>query len=415
MTAPAVRDVRYVPPRFRDRAATPDGAMVEGVLDAPSREQALLQLRRQQLVPVLVEAAAGAAAAAAPLRLGLGRGARRRDLSLWTRTLATLLEAGAPMDRALAVALAQVNSPEVVAAATDVRRRVVAGGTLADAMRAHPAVFGAMHAAMIEAGEATGTLDRACEMLAGYLDEDDAWRDQLQAALLYPVLMAAVATVGVLVLLLVVVPRFSGLLADLGGTLPLSTRLLVGVGAVVGAWWWVILGVLVAAVAAVRTWLAAPAAQVAWHRTRLGWPVVGRLERAVATARFSRGLGVLLQGGLPLLTAWRLAQGGVTNRALQGDLRSAAERVGRGEPLAAATAGVLAPLATQLLAVGEESGKLDALALRAATVHEDLVRRTLRMVAGLVEPILILIFGGLVGLVALAMLQAIYAVNTGLS
>jgi type II secretory pathway component PulF len=399
--------------RFRYRAATAAGGVVEGTLQAATREQAVEQLRRQQLVPVSVEAA-GHDGAGLARPLFAGRGARRRDLSLWTRTLATLLEAGAPMDRGLAVAGAQVSHPGVVAAAADLRARVVAGGTLADAMRVHPAVFGPLHAAMVEAGEATGSLDRACLMLADYLDEDDAWRDQLQAALLYPVLMAIVATVGVLVLLLVVVPRFSSLLADLGGTLPLSTRLLVGVGGFVGTWWWLLgLGTALV-VSAVATWLATPAATLAWHRTRLGWPVVGRLERAVATARFTRALGVLLQGGMPLLSAWRLAQGGVTNRALGQDLRAAAERVGRGEPVATATAGVLAPLATQLMAVGDESGQLAAMALRSATVHELEVKRTLRTIAGLVEPALIVLFGGLVGLVALAMLQAIYAVNAGI-
>lgn len=386
--------------------------MVEGTVQAPTREQAVEQLRRQQLVPVSVEAASTEGGGLAR-PLFAGRAARRRDLSLWTRTLATLLEAGAPMDRALSVAQAQVTHPAVGAAAADLRTRVLAGGTLADAMRAHPAVFGALHAAMVEAGEATGSLDRACGLLADYLDEDDAWRDQLQAALLYPVLMAVVATVGVLVLLLVVVPRFSVLLADLGGTLPLSTRLLVGVGQFVGGWWWLLLLGVTALVTGVTTWLATPAATAAFHRARLGWPVVGRLERAVATARFTRALGVLLQGGMPLLGAWRLAQGGVTNVALVTDLRAAAERVGRGEPIATATAGVLAPLATQLMAVGDESGQLDAMALRAATVHETQVQRTLRTVAGLIEPALIVLFGGLVGLVALAMLQAIYAVNAG--
>jgi type II secretory pathway component PulF len=409
MTAAGVQEA----PRFRYRAATADGGMVEGVLQAPSREQAVEQLRRQQLVPVAVDLAKADARGAATL--GVLRGNTRRDLALWTRTLATLLGAGAPIDRALSVARSQVAHPAVVAAADDIRRRVVAGAALAEAMRAHPEVFGAMHAAMIEAGEATGALDRACDLLADYLDEDAAWRDQLQTALLYPALMSAVATVGTLVLLLVVVPRFSALLADLGGTLPLSTRVLVTVGGVVAQWWWLVLLGAALAVLGVSAWLSTPAVRAAFHARRLSWPVLGAFERALATARFTRGLGVLLDGGLPLLSAWRLAQGGVTNVAVSAGLSRAADDVSRGVPVATATAAVLSPLASQLLAIGEESGQLAALSLRAAAAHEREVQRTLRVATGLIEPTLIVVFGGIVGLVALAMLQAIYAVNAGLT
>ncbi|MDX2183255.1 MAG: type II secretion system F family protein [Gemmatimonadaceae bacterium] len=401
------------PPRYRYRAATTDGGMVEGVLQAASREQAVEHLRRQQLVPVTVDLTTPDASSGRGL--GLLRGGSRRDLALWTRTLATLLAAGAPMDRALAVARTQVSHPGVAAAADDIRRRVVAGTSVGDAMRAHPEVFAPMHAAMIDAGEATGALDRACELLADYLDEDSAWREQLQTALLYPVLMSLVATLGTLVLLLVVVPRFSSLLSDLGGTLPLSTRVLVAVGTAVAQWWWLLLVGAVLVVAGGSAWLSTPAVRAALHAKRLSWPVIGDFERALATARFTRGLGVLLDGGLPLLSAWRLAQGGVTNVAIAAGLRRAADDVGRGVPVATATSSVLSPLASQLLAIGEESGQLAALALRAAATHERAVQRTLRVATGLIEPTLIVVFGGIVGLVALAMLQAIYAVNAGLT
>jgi type II secretory pathway component PulF len=366
-------------------------------------------LRAQALVPVSVEATTERAGAS------WWSGNRRRDRSVWVRTVATLSQAGTPMDRTLAVAHGVVAHPAVAAAALDIRRRVVGGATLADAMRAHPEEFLPLHAAMVEAGEATGTLASACTLLAQFLDDDDAWRDQLSAALLYPALMAVVAATGVLVLLLVVVPRFAGLLADLGGTLPWSTALLVGVGTAVGRWWW--LGVLLASIATVvlRHWVTSPEGRLAFHAARLRWPVVGGLDRAVGTARFTRGLGTLLAGGQPVLAAWRLAREGVANVAMARDLAVAEQRVARGEPVAAATQGVLSPLAVQLLSVGEEGGQLEPLCAQAAHAHEEEVRRTLRTVAALVEPTMILLFGGIVGVVALAMLQAIYAVNTGLS
>jgi general secretion pathway protein F len=397
---------------FRYRAATDAGAIVEGVLRASSREAALRELRRQQLWPVTVDAVA-AQTASRPSGFS-GQGARRKAVALWTRTMATLLSAGAPMDRALGVALTQATNAEMVRGAQSIRTAVQGGASLAEAMRKHPTLFNALHTGVIESGEAAGALDKSLDTLAGYLDEDEALRAQLSAALLYPALMGVVAALGILVLLLFVVPRFSTLLSDLGGTLPLSTRVLVFVGNVVSRGWWALALIAVVAIGGVRTWLAAPGAMLRWHTTRLSFPLTGALERSMATARFTRALGLMLQSGLPLLPAMRLARGGVANQALAADLDRASQRVARGDGLASSLLGILSPMAVQLLAVGEESGQLDVLALRAATVHDDEVRRSLRTAASLLEPALILSFGAIVGFVALAMLQAIYAVNAGM-
>jgi type II secretory pathway component PulF len=148
-----------------------------------------------------------------------------------------------------------------------------------------------------------------------------------------------------------------------------------------------------------------------WHGARLGWPVAGPLERAVATARFARAFGILLRGGSGVLAALRVAREAVTNGALGERLDAAAQAVERGEPVSAALDGVLPPLATQLLAVGEESGSLDAMALRVADTYDAESARALRSLVALVEPVLIVAFGGLVGFVALAMLQAVYSIN----
>jgi type II secretory pathway component PulF len=286
--------------------------------------------------------------------------------------------------------------------------------SLAEAMRVQPVLFDPLHVGVVRAGEAAGALDTALDTLAGYLEEDLALRAQLTSALIYPALMATVATLGMLVLLLFVVPRFSALLSDLGGSMPASTQVLIGIGAVVTRGWWVFAGVIALAVVASRRALAVPATRLRWHAHRLTLPVIGTLERAMATARFTRALGLMLTGGLPLMPALRLARSGVTNQAIAAELERVAGEVARGQPLGPSLAGVLSPMAVQLLAVGEESGKLDALCLRAAAQHDEEVRRSLRTLASLLEPALILLFGAVVGFVALAMLQAIYAVNAGM-
>jgi type II secretory pathway component PulF len=400
---------------FRYRASDASGTFVDGVVRAATRDAALRELRQRQLWPVQVEAMASPGATGAPaLRTPFGGTARRRAVADWVRTLATLLAAGAPMDRALRVARAQVTHAEFGAVADAVLREVRGGASLAGALRVHPAWFGALHVGVAEAGEAAGALDRSLETLAGFLDEEVALRAQLASALLYPALMGVVASAGILVLLFVVVPRFATLLAELGGTLPFATRVLVAAGDAVRGWWWLMLVAVVGAGAAGRAWLATPEARARWATWRLRLPIVGGLERTLATARFTRALGMLLDAGVPVLGALRLARGSVGNVALADGLRGASERVARGERLGAAHEGLLTPLAVQLLAVGEEGAQVGALALRAAERHDEEARRGLRTLAALLEPALIVVFGALVGFVALAMLQAIYAVNAGI-
>lgn len=396
---------------FRYRASTDAGAMVEGVVRAATRDAALRELRRQQLWPVTVDPVEVRTASTDRLRGGAS--ARRRAVAQWTRTMATLVDAGAPLDRALAVAQSQSTHAEVADAAAAIRRAVQGGASLAESMRQQPTLFNSLHTGVVRSGEAAGSLDKALDTLAGYLDEDEALRAQLTSALLYPALMAGVATLGILTLLLFVVPRFATLLADLGGTMPLSTRVLVFVGDVVTRGWWVFALIGAIAVVATRAILSTPEARQAWHARRLTLPIVGPLERTMATARFTRALGLMLQGGLPLLPALRLARTGVANLALVAELERATHDVARGNGLASSLLGIVTPMAAQLLAVGEESGRLDSLALRAAAAHDEEVRRRLRTMASLLEPALILLFGGVVGFVALAMLQAIYAVNAG--
>lgn len=397
---------------FRYRASTDGGTIVEGVLRAETRDAALRELRRQQLWPVVVDAVQSSTALAWQWRSGAA--ARRRSVAVWVRTVATLLDAGAPLDRALGVAHGQCSDAQVRHGAQAIRSAVRGGASLTDAMRMQPALFDALHIGVVRAGEVAGALDTSLTSLASFLEEDAALRAQLTAALIYPALMATVASLGIVVLLLFVVPRFSTLLADLGGTMPWSTRALVVAGSLVARGWWVLLlGGTVTAIA-VRAALASPANELAWHARRLRLPLVGTLERAMATARFTRALGLMLSGGLSLLPALRLARSGISNRAIAADLERATQDVARGVGLARSHDGTLSPLAVQLLAVGEESGRLDTLCLRAASQHDEEVRRTLRTLAALVEPALILLFGAIVGFVALAMLQAIYAVNAGM-
>jgi general secretion pathway protein F len=393
--------------RFRYRASDADGRLVEGVVQAPTRVVALEELRRQRLVPVDI-APLGAAVASRR-----NRQSRTQALAAWARTTATLLEAGLPLDRALEFATTHSSYPAVSNASGVVRRDIQGGATFADALRRHPTIFGPLVPAMASAGEESGALDQAMARLADHLDESNELRNQVRSALIYPEIMAVASTAGIAVLLAFVVPRFAAMLQETGGTLPLSTRLLVGASGVLTGWWWLWLLLVAGVVVAGRAWLGDASNRRRYHAARLGWPVVGAIETSFTTARFARALGMLLGSGMPVPSALRIARGSVGNLSLGAALDQATEDVSHGVRVSVALAPVLPPLGTQLLAVGEETGRLSDLARQVAETYDRELRLSLRSAVSLIEPALILFFAVLVGFVALAMLQAIYSVNAG--
>ncbi|NIR44000.1 MAG: type II secretion system protein GspF [Gemmatimonadetes bacterium] len=392
--------------RYRYRASTPQGQILEGVLEAPSRNQALDELRGRQLFPVTVEAAPE------PSRRSRRLVGRRAAVTLWARDTATLLDAGLPLDRALAVTAEHAAHDGLAEVLKEVRSAVQSGAGLAESLARHPRYFPPVLVAMVEAGEASGVLEMVFEQAAQHLEESTELRSQIQSALLYPALMAVVASIGVAVLLLFVVPRFSAMLEEVGSRLPLTTRLLVGGSELLVGWWWLWLALAVLAVYGVYRAMGDPATRRRWHATRLRLPWSGDLEMKYATARFARTLGILLKSGVAIVPALRIARGAVSNRVVAEGVARAATAVAEGSALAPALAGTLPPLALQMVAVGEESGRLEDLCLRVANTYDSQVRRALRTLVSMIEPAMILIFGALVGFVALAMLQAIYSINT---
>ena len=392
--------------RYHYRAATADGRLVNGVLAAASERAAIASLEERLLVPVELTMASDEVAVRRR-----GRTSQRAALGIWARTLATMLGAGVPLDRALAFATSHSTHPRLAQASQKIRDAVQRGESLHTALHQSPEVFSPVVVAMAGAGEDAGALDASFARIAAYLEEQDALHQRLRAALSYPALLAVIASAAVLVLMLFVVPRFAAMLQELGGTLPFSTRLLLGVSSVAVHWWWLFALLLVGAIAGVRAWLADRERVERWHAARLRLPVAGAIEEELETSRFLRTCATLLESGATVLTALRGARAAVVNVAFGKRIEHGIEDVRRGRTIAVAMAGVLPPLALELVAAGEESGSLAELAMQAATRAEDDAQRSLRRLVSFVEPALILLFGLLVGFVALAMLQAIYSVN----
>jgi type II secretory pathway component PulF len=376
------------------------------MIHAPSRQTAVDGLRRQRLYPVAVEEAATAPPARAGRRLG-----RRAAVTLWARNAATLLAAGVPVDRVLAFTAQHTEHDGLATALRTVRRGVREGRGIADSLAAHGQYFDPLFVAMVAAGESSGALEVVFERVSEQLEEGAELRSQVRSALLYPALLAVVACLGVAVLLGFVIPRFAAVLSDVGGTLPLSTRLLLEASGILTREWWAWLAAGAAAAYGTSRALARPELRRRWHGARLRWPWVGDIELKYSTARFARTLALLLKSGVTAVPALKIARASATNLVFQAGVDRATMALAEGSALAPALAGTLPPLALQMLAVGEESGRLEDLCARVADTYDGEVRRALRTGVTLLEPALILGFGILVGSIALAMLQAIYGIN----
>lgn len=394
-------------PAYAYTAATDAGRRVRGVEDAASEAAVERALASRGLYPLRIETADDAR----PVRSSL-RG-RRADTILALRHLSTLVEGGFTLDRALETTARVSRRADVAEALRDVRRRVVTGAPLGDALAEHPKTFPRLAVGMARAGERGGHLAISLHRLAEQLEREQALRSRLLSAALYPALMAVVGTAAVIVLLTYVLPRFGRLLADAGADLPRSTAALVGLGDLLARGWPVATVAVGAAVVGFAAYRRTADGRDAIDRVLLRLPVIGPLRAQAAAARLGRSLATLLGGGLPILRALKVAAGGLGDAAAAAEVDAARERVRTGGELAAALAlGDAFPyLFVQMVEVGERSGRLPDMLERASDAMEQDLERTLERLVRLAEPVLVIVFGIAIGFVALALLQAIYGVR----
>lgn len=396
-------------PSFRYEATDLVGKIVRGTLDAETERSARNQLRARGLLPL---STAPAAPRGAGTRL-LQRGLSDSDLAWLTRQLASLLAARLPLDAALTATLDQAESRHVAGALTGVRDEVRAGFRLADALATRPRDFPDIYRALVAAGEESGDLSQVMEKLADYIEERNALRSKVMTAFIYPVVVACVSVIIVAFLLGYVVPQVITAFDHAHQKLPMLTRIMLAMSDFVRQWGWV---TLLAAIASFTVWrlaLRAPARRVAWHGRLLRLPLVGRFVLGVDVARFASTLAILSSSGVSLLGALGAARRTLGNDRLRVAVDEATERVREGAPLASALAAqkVFPPLLIHLIDSGEKTGRLPELLARGSqNLSRDLERRAMAMTA-LLEPMLILLMGGFVLLIVLAVMMPILEMN----
>lgn len=398
-------------PAFHYQALDAAGKQQAGIIEADSPRNARNQLRDSGLfvleVETTVEQNKKASFRFSRNKLSLA------DLSLLLRQLATLLEAGLPLEQSLSVLIEQSSNPYQHGLLAAIRADVLAGQTLAQAVAQHPNDFPELHRALIKAGEASGELDTVMDQLATYSENQHALQQKVGLAFVYPAIVTVVAILIVGGLLFYVVPQVISVFEQSHQQLPLLTRSLIWITDALTAIWPYLLVLLIAGFFGARQMLKQESVRASLHRKMLRVPVLGRLIQGVNTARMASTLSILFGSGVPLLTALSAASGVVGNLPMRYALDEAARKVREGVSLsrALAVSGLFPPVLIHLISSGEKSGKLDVMLNRVAKQQEQEVSGFVSTLTSLLEPILILIMGAVVLIIVLAILMPIISMN----
>jgi general secretion pathway protein F len=402
-------------PSFRWSAINGGGEVVRGVMDAPDRSAVVERLQRQGQTVLRADPATGRRGLGELLQLEIGgaRGLDKNALSEATRELAIMLAAGQDLDRALRFVVDNTRSVRARAILGRVRDKVRSGSSLAAALGGEPRSFSKLYTGLVRAGEAGGALPATLERLAALLERERSLSASLRAALIYPALLV-VAAIGSIVLLLdYVLPQFVPIFEQSGAQLPTATRILMTLGAVVGAATpWLLAGALVAGVVA-RQLLAQPAYRLPFDRLLLRLPVAGGLIRETLAARLTRTLGSLLENGVPLIVALGIAKDALGNLAAADAVEAAALQAkggaGLARPLAASR--VFPARTIHLLQLGEEAAQLAAMSLKAADIHDEEARLKMQRLVALAVPLITITMGLAVAGIISALLTAMLSLN----
>jgi general secretion pathway protein F len=396
---------------FYFKAVGADGKVRSGSLTGESDKLIARELRKQGLTPIYVGVAPKSSAI--EFKLPSFGGKKRRDVLFFTQELSTLLNAGVPLDRALTITGELTESPDFRFIVLDVLRVLKGGRSLADSLAVHPQYFTDLYISMVRAGEASGSLAVIFERLAEFERSRDELRNYVVSSMMYPGLLALVGLASIFVLLTFVVPRFAAAFSDSRIKIPLPTQIMLNVSHLVQIYGWMVLaGVAVAAVL-LRGYVNTTAGRAWWDAFKLKIPMLGEALRKAETSRFARAMATLVANSVPLVQSIHIAAATLTNGVISGALDGVAQGVKRGEGIAAPLrrAGVFPPLASHLLMVGEETGRLDHMFARMAEIYENDTRSSIKRFTAIFEPVVILVMGVMVGALILSMLMAITSIN----
>ncbi|GJG85531.1 type II secretion system protein F [Gemmatimonadetes bacterium T265] len=389
-------------PTFAYTARTLGGDLRSATIDAPSREDAVLQLRKLRLAVVKIDEA---------VRKTKGPGkVPLKDVVVFTRQFSTMINAGLPLVQALDILAKQSDNKALQQVTRAVVFDVESGTTVSDALARHPKVFTDLYVNMVAAGEAGGILDTILMRLATFLEKADALMRKVKGAMIYPAVISAVALICVTVLLWKVIPVFETMFASVNLELPLPTQVVVGLSRFVNGYWWALLGGGAGAGFLVRRYYATPDGKLVIDRLLLKLPVLGDVLRKAAVSRFTRTLGTLISSGVSILDGLEITARTAGNRVVQDAILASRTSIAGGDTIAAplAKSQVFPPMVISMIAVGEQTGGLDEMLTKIADFYDGEVDAAVGALLSLLEPLMIVVLGVVVGGMVVAMYLPIF-------
>jgi type II secretory pathway component PulF len=411
-------------PQFSYRARNPQGELVEGVLECADRTIAIHQIEQKRCIPIRIEAIGGRpegadkkeATASAPPAPAQSLKIPQAQLLIFTEQLAHLLQAGMTLDEGLSILEKRFKQPRVQQMTRGLHQALIDGRSFSQALREHPRIFPPLFVNLVAAGEASGALSEILLRLVKHLMQAKDLRDRVQQALIYPAFLAIAGTVLITIFITFMVPQLQSFMTQIGGGLPLATRILMEINHVIVSYWW--LGLLIAIGIAVgfRAFVRTKEGRLTWDRFRLKIPGYGRVIRYRYYAQFSRTLGTLIQNGVPLLRALDLVSEIAGNRYLELKIIEARRAVIDGATLSAALSSqhIFPDLFTDMMAVGEQTGRFGETMQTIADVYERELDRNVGIISQLIPPVIIVMIALVVGLVVYSILDAVFTATKGL-
>ncbi len=386
------------------KGKTTAGEIVSGESTVESRRELNHILRKRRVVPTDVREKKIKAR-------GKSRGSiKTNDLAIFTRQFATMINAGLPIVQCLDTLAKQVTKEKLRDAVVRITRDVESGSTLAEALAKHDTIFSGLYVSMVEAGESGGILDIILQRLSVFLEKLDALKRKVKTAMMYPSVVLSVAGLATVFLLLFVIPTFAKMFSDYGGVLPLPTRIVMGMSTFLRTCWWLIAGLIVGGVFVFKKYRATEQGCLKIDATLLRIPAIGDIIRKAAVARFTRTLGTLVSSGVPILDGLRITARTAGNQVVHNAVMATRASIQEGqtiaEPLRAAN--VFPPMVVQMISIGEETGALDEMLAKIADFYEQEVDTAVDGLTSIIEPIMIVLMGGIVGGMVVAMYLPIF-------
>jgi type IV pilus assembly protein PilC len=396
-------------PVFNYTARTLTGELQSGSIDLPSENDVVAHLRKNRMIVVKVQQAPK------DIKISFGGGIGTRDIVIFTRQFATMINSGLPLVQALDILAEQTENPKLKVVTKAVVYDVESGHTLADALRKHPKAFSDLYVNMVAAGEAGGILDTILLRLATFMEKNDALVRKVKGAMIYPSVIFSVAGLCVMVLLIFVIPVFQQMFSSIGQQLPLPTRIVIGMSNILKGYWWAI-GLAIAATSwATRRYYATPAGRLNLDKVLLVTPVLGDVIRKSSVSRFTRTLGTLIASGVSILDGLEITAKTAGNRVIHDAVMESRNSIAGGETIAAPLqkSKVFPPMVISMIAVGEQTGGLDEMLSKIADFYDEEVDAAVENLLAAMEPVMIVFLGGVVGGMIIAMYLPIFSmINT---